>query len=269
MTSQERIICSLLPTLSALWDIKKSKILLIAGLILFTTSDLGMAQSESTMDEIYNALKLENLQTENPSYVAGEQVDGTYELVNRSDSTLLIPLNFDFSQPFHLVGVRQHWIERLGPDNNIAAIPDNIARDGARYAAGGSIIATDSLWANLESHTFPWSLGYDTSNFPAGSYRFYVEYKKLPSDGGDVIQTTNVGFEIEGPKTIYVPSEQPTIQEGINVANPKDTVLVAPGLYFETPVLKAGVNLIGSGFKDTIIDGQGRGNETARAALIR
>lgn len=169
MTSQKGIICSLGPTLRALWDIKKIKVLLIAGLILFTISDLGMAQSESTMDEIYNALKLENLQTENPSYVAGEQVDATYELVNRSDSTLVIALNFDFSRPFHLVGIRQHWIERLGPDNNIAAIPDNIGRDGARYAAGGSIIATDSLWAPSESRTFPWGFGYDTSNFPAGT----------------------------------------------------------------------------------------------------
>jgi cysteine-rich repeat protein len=33
--------------------------------------------------------------------------------------------------------------------------------------------------------------------------------------------------------TIHVPADQPTVQDGLNVAQPGDTVLVAPGVYFE------------------------------------
>jgi len=56
---------------------------------------------------------------------------------------------------------------------------------------------------------------------------------------------------------IHVPGDYPTIQEGLNVANPGDTVLVAPGIYYENVLMAEGVNLIGSGMENTIIDGGG------------
>lgn len=56
---------------------------------------------------------------------------------------------------------------------------------------------------------------------------------------------------------IYVPGDYPTIQEGIDAANPGDIVMVAPGIYTEEITLKADVSVIGAGEGQSIIDGGG------------
>ncbi len=56
---------------------------------------------------------------------------------------------------------------------------------------------------------------------------------------------------------INVPGDQPTIQEGLNAAVYGDTVLVAPGTYYENIIWPQvnGIKLFGSGKGNTIIDG--------------
>jgi len=66
---------------------------------------------------------------------------------------------------------------------------------------------------------------------------------------------------------IHVPGDYPTIQEGLDAASYGQTVLVAPGIYYETILLKNGVELIGSGYEKTIIDGQGVGNSTGSVVV--
>ena len=56
---------------------------------------------------------------------------------------------------------------------------------------------------------------------------------------------------------LHVPSQYPTIQAGVNAASPGDTVLVAPGIYYENIQMREGVSLFGSGMDSTIIDGGG------------
>ena len=56
---------------------------------------------------------------------------------------------------------------------------------------------------------------------------------------------------------INVPGDYPTIQAGINAAGSGDTVLVAPGTYYENVQMAEGVSLIGSGMEYTTIDGRG------------
>ena len=62
---------------------------------------------------------------------------------------------------------------------------------------------------------------------------------------------------------IHVPSEQPTIQDGLHAASENDTVLVAPGTYYENIVWPStqGVNLMSEfGPDSTIIDGNSAGS---------
>ncbi len=66
---------------------------------------------------------------------------------------------------------------------------------------------------------------------------------------------------------IHVPGDYPTIQQGIDAASPDDTVLVAPATYHENIQMAEGVNLIGSGMDNTIIDGGGL-NDVIKALNI-
>lgn len=49
--------------------------------------------------------------------------------------------------------------------------------------------------------------------------------------------------------TINIPADHPTIQTGLNEAEEGDTVLVAPGTYYENLIWRQpnGIKLIGSG----------------------
>lgn len=58
------------------------------------------------------------------------------------------------------------------------------------------------------------------------------------------------------PTTIIVPDDYPTIQAAINHANPRDTVYVRAGTYYENVVVtKNGVALVGENRETTVIDG--------------
>ncbi|MEW5802654.1 MAG: right-handed parallel beta-helix repeat-containing protein [bacterium] len=71
-------------------------------------------------------------------------------------------------------------------------------------------------------------------------------------------------------RTLIVPDQYPTIQEAIDAANPRDTVLVRAGTYHERLILKRGVKLIsdadngghefhaGPGYADSLYDVQSK-----------
>lgn len=60
-----------------------------------------------------------------------------------------------------------------------------------------------------------------------------------------------------GQAVIVVPTDQPTIQAGIDAAESGDIVQVLPGTYFENIQLAEEVSVVGSGWENTIVDGGG------------
>jgi parallel beta-helix repeat protein len=62
------------------------------------------------------------------------------------------------------------------------------------------------------------------------------------------------------PTTITVPDDYPTIQTAVNAAAPGRFIRVRAGVYHEHVVLNTTVNLVGDGWENTTIDGQGVGN---------
>jgi hypothetical protein len=150
----------------------------------------GAGEPITTLADILEVMAIEDLETDRPLYNAGDTVLFTYNLTNSSRSPVIPDSNNTFNQP--LVGVRQHWIERLGNDATIPGISANAARDGNRFAIGGSIIPVQGELAPGDQISFSEQLA-TNALFPAGDYRISVEYRDL---AGTVIQTETVDFEI-------------------------------------------------------------------------
>jgi hypothetical protein len=166
-----------------------------------TVADVDMG--EDPMHAIYGALRIENLATDQPAYIPGQMPAGANILVNRSATTLCIPTNRFFPE-FHTVGTMQAWIERLGDDKTIPGMPPLFARDEAgRYAVGGSIVVTnphfpDHQWPPDAELPWRWELFFDTSQFPLGLYRVYMQYQRgfTEGHGEQVIQVASADFEM-------------------------------------------------------------------------
>ncbi|MFM9964022.1 MAG: hypothetical protein ACKV2Q_22695 [Planctomycetaceae bacterium] len=144
------------------------------------------------MAVIYKSLKITKPRIVGGPFASGDTVTLAYELTNSSDAELQIPVDETYSQPFNLVGTRQHWVERQGDDHSIPSQPPQIARQGSKYAAGGTIIHTKATLAARESLPFQQSLS--TKGYPAGKYTYHIEYKKVREG---ILQTEKIDFELK------------------------------------------------------------------------
>ena len=171
----------------------------------------------SSLEEIYGALRPQNLRTTTggTTFAQGDSPVFLLDLVNTSDQPLVIPLTNFFGSTFHLVGVKQAWLERLGADPTIPSIPSIISRKGTWYASGGEILALEGLPGNTIPPggrvTRQAGLFYSTAGFPSGRYRFHVEYKPLSGGLFDVIAAVSLDLTIghvdETPPVVTVPPD--------------------------------------------------------------
>ncbi len=143
------------------------------------------------MEHIYKSLKITNARVVGGPFSAGDVVTVSYTLTNTSGAELRVPVDKSFSRPFNLVGTRQHWVERQGNESTIPGFSERISRRGKKYAAGGGIIRTKATIAAGESQPFKQRV--NTEGYVAGRYKYYIEYKKVNVQGGE-LQTEEVEF---------------------------------------------------------------------------
>ena len=172
----------------------------VPGLLTFVV--FGLIQSPSARAHspdalllpVYSAMRITGAHIAwipNPQGTRSPYV--VYDLTNTTNNSIPVPLTKVGSSPAHWSGTRQLWIERLGPDANIPAMPKQIVRRGRQYANGGSVIWwPTSLIGPRHFHRFadPIWIG----GFPSGRYAATIEY--LTTHGGKVIQSQVLYFDV-------------------------------------------------------------------------
>ncbi len=140
---------------------------------------------EDPVEALSNGLTLGAVTAADTVLNRGDKANISWSLANTSGRDLCVPTDSFFPQ-FHTVGVFQAWIKRLGPDSEIPSVPPIILRDAeGRYAAGGSLVATEgfladpALWPSGVEQSFSDTIPflYGTEEFPPGDYRIYVEFR--------------------------------------------------------------------------------------------
>lgn len=152
------------------------------------------------MADVYQALALEDLRLQPKPPEAGEMVV-EYWLVNRSTQRLLVPPNAKFGRPYYLVGVIDEWVERLGGSGAIPGAPPWLERVGRRYRVHGGVVVLDFVpgKGSLEAgERVLFRRSFDIQGFPPGRYRYTVEFKTLPENGGGrVLQRLTAEFTLD------------------------------------------------------------------------
>ena len=152
------------------------------------------AGKTTNMQDVYKSLTLGggSLLGEMP-HAAGDSLKIQFELKNTSTLELYPPTVMQQNGAFRLVGDYQFWIERLGNDSTIEA--EGTARsfrEGKRYAQGGNGISSPPSIKPEGLVMIAHAL--NTKGFPAGRYRFTVEYQ---TPERKVLQTKSVEFELK------------------------------------------------------------------------
>jgi parallel beta-helix repeat protein len=152
--------------------------------------------------------------------------------------------------------------QRLGGSSNIDAIVRNRGLND-EVNVQLSLLINGSV---VKSTTVPLLDVGSSYNFsylwtPVWKGTYNITVYSPPKPGETLTDNNIVTLFVNVASVIRVPDYIPTIQMAIEIANPGDTISVAPGTYYENiQVTKDSLSLIGSGADVTVIDGQGKNN---------
>lgn len=150
------------------------------------------AGAKDPLDRVYRAMRIADASINRALVKAGEKVTVRYTIRNQSKEPLAVPQSK--GERGLVIGTRQHWVERVGEDDTIEAMPKRAGRDGRRYAAGGELIPSKGRF--VPGDGVPGAVTVDTKGFAPGKYRCIVQYKR-GSERDEVIQEWSIEFEVE------------------------------------------------------------------------
>lgn len=150
--------------------------------------------AESAIAEVYAAMKLTPLEIVGAPGVPGTILATRVGLHNASGRTLRVPLHRAANPPYPLIGAARAWLERLGPDPAIPSIPDQVGRQGNRYAMGQGLLPVSGDGLVRPNQSLLLNPRINTEGFPPGSYRYTIEY--LDVSASAVLQSVSVDFEV-------------------------------------------------------------------------
>jgi hypothetical protein len=140
--------------------------------------------------DIMAVMKIEELTTDQPVYIAGDRITTNYLLVNRSDRPVQPDDNNSLNQAS--VGVCDHLLERLSNNPDIPFLTgQGIKRVGDRFNVSSRDILVEDELASGDQIAFSEQMS--TAFFPAGDYRIIVQCRDL---NGTLAQAAAVGFEV-------------------------------------------------------------------------
>lgn len=191
-----------LTTFARIPDGKESVVMDLDDFRLETSQGLSVNETRKVHDalimrgdlenDLAKHIRITNLATGRNTYLQGEPIVISYDIVNTSDKRLTVPENTQSSRPMHLIGTVQAWIEPVDASAKKTRLGG--ARRGSRYAAGGAIFPVP------KGHVLPQERMHQQKvmrrDLNPGKYRYYVEIK---SNEGVQLNEEEVEFAVVAP----------------------------------------------------------------------